>query len=245
MTALVKLHINYLVSEKVFLFTVFLLILSMMFMLYVSNVYEEESTLLYYQAIYKKAFVSEVVTFGKLLIMVYLLFVMIVGYILHHYDVIVLNRTSVLMLKASKAITILCLVWYLTIGYFGVFFAIGLYLVPYFDVGKEEILLVFDMMFFGFFYTTMFIYLYETCRHLLGFIGGFLGYLLLFIGSVEGVKRSEVTTLLTGLYRIGLDLGYYRQDGYGFFYSRLYYLGLLGVIGTILFVLRKNADLLN
>jgi hypothetical protein len=245
MIALVELHINYLMSEKVFRFSVFFIALAVLYLLYASGVEEANSTLLFYEQFYEREFIIEMVNFGKLLSMIYLLFMMIIGYVMHQYDVIILNRVSIMKLKLSKGFTILLLVSYLMTIYVMVFVIISLYLVPYMVIDQTIITLYFDLLFFVFFYTVLFVYLYEMSRHLLGFIIGFLLYFILFIGSVNQIKKEHVNVVMKVLYRVGLDLGYYEKDGFDFYYQKSYYVVLLLGIGLVIFVLRKNADLIN
>ncbi len=103
MIALVELHINYLVSEKVFRFSVFIISLSVFYLLYASGVHEANTMLLYYSQQYQKEFTIEMVNFGKLLSMIYLLFIMIVGYVIHQYDVIILNRSPLYPFLSEEA----------------------------------------------------------------------------------------------------------------------------------------------
>jgi hypothetical protein len=245
MIALVELHINYLVSEKVFRFSVFIISLSVFYLLYASGVHEANTTLLYYSQQYQKEFTIEMVNFGKLLSMIYLLFITIVGYVIHQYDVIILNRVSFMKHKVSKGYTILLLVSYFISIYMMFFVIISSYLVPYMIVDQVMISIYIDLLFFCFFYTVIFVYLYELTKHLFGLILGFLLYVILFIGSVNQIKKEDVNTGMKILYRIGLDLGYYEEIGFDFYYQKSYYIILLLAIGAMIFFLRKNVDLIN
>jgi len=245
MINLVILHINYLLSEKVFLFTVFLIGLASLFLLYSAGVSEAESTLMFYQSFYQKEFVIEMLNFGKILVMVYLLFMMIIGYVVHQYDVIILNRVGIVKLKLSKIVAMMIFVSYLMTLYFMVFVIVSVYITPYMKVGKEMVELYLDFLFFGVFYTVMFAYLYEISKHLLGLIGGFLFYILLFIGSTDDAKKEEVSKLMKWMYRFFIDLCYYEKEGATFFYDKGYYVILILVVGLVVFFLRKHADLIN
>lgn len=245
MKHLILLHIRYLLSEKVLLFTVFLLTCSSVFLLYSASLVEGEATLLFYKDFYAREFTSEMLNYGKLLVMVYLLFVMIISYVIHQYDVIMLNRTTVFKLKLSKILAMLSFIIYFTTIYFMVFVIVGLYLTPYMKIGKDTALLYIDFIFFGSYYTLMFAYLFEICRHLLGFIGGFLAYLFVFISSVNGLDKSDVNALLKYLYYVGPDMNFYPEEGFTFYYSKMYYLALLLGVGTLVYFWRKNGDVIN
>lgn len=245
MIRLILLHINYLLSEKVFLFTVFLIGTASIFLLYSAGVSETDTTLLFYQEFYAKELIIEMLNFGKILFIVYLLFMMIMGYVIHQYDVIILNRVGVIKLKVSKVCAMMFFVFYLITIYFMIFVIIGIYITPYMRVSSIFITFYGDLLFFGFFYTVVFAYLYEISKHLLGLIGGFLFYLFVFIGSVDDLKKEEVSKGMKYVYRFLLDLGYYQGEGVSFYYDKSYYLALILGVGVIVYFLRKNADLIN
>ncbi|MGS0972874.1 MAG: hypothetical protein ACVCEJ_06555 [Candidatus Izemoplasmataceae bacterium] len=245
MIQLTRLHINYLLSEKVFLFTIFLIGLSSIFLLYSANVGVSESTMMFYQEYYTKQLMIEMLNFGKILVIVYLLFMMIMGYVIHQYDVMILNRVGIIKLKCSKMLAMWFFVLYLITIYFMIFVIIGVYITPFMVISNQYFVIYGEFLFFGFFYTMVFVYLYEISKHLLGLIAGFMFYLIVFIGSVDDIQKEDVSKGMQYLYRILLDLGYYQGEGVGFYYDKIYYLALILGSGLIVYFLRKNADLIN
>jgi hypothetical protein len=92
---------------------------------------------------------------------------------------------------------------------------------------------------------TLLYYLYQLSQHLLGMIGGFFSYLIVYIGSVHYIQKEEVNEGIKVLSLCLPDLVYYEKEGIDFYYSEIYYLSLLLGLAFLLYFLRKNADLIN
>jgi hypothetical protein len=243
--ALVVLHIRYVLSEKVCSFLLFMVIVASFYF-----VYTIESTDLAMLGreegdVFGREFVFDMVHFGKLWILVVVLFVLLVAYGLHQYDVIVLNRASKRALETSKLLSMALVIFYMVTMYVLVFVMVVLFFVPFSMVDFSLFGLYLRMLFMALFYMVLFYYLFELSQHILGLVGGFFLYILVFVGSVNDVEKEEIASGMRVLYRVLPDLVYYEKEGFVFYYSQMYYLGLIMGLGILLFLLRKNVDLIN
>lgn len=240
MRHLTLLHVRYLLSEKVLAFMVSLVVVASVFFLYsVLNMDQgdlEEHT---------KYVLVDVLSFSKIWIMVFLLFVTILAYNLHQYDVVVLNRVGKFSLEISRLLALAFLLWWMVSMYMMVWMVVCLVFLSKVDVYDELVGMYGNLLFFSVYYLLMFYSLYQLSQHLLGLVGGFFLYMLAFIGSVNYLPKEEVGSGLEVLYLLLVDLVYFAGDSFDFYYSKTYYLGLILAMILLVFYLRKNADMLN
>lgn len=240
MRHLTLLHVRYLLSEKVLAFMVSLVVVASMFFLYsVLNMDQgdlEEHTMYV---------LVDVLSFSKIWIMVFLLFVTILAYNLHQYDVVVLNRVGKFSLEISRLLALAFLLWWMVSMYMMVWMVVCLVFLSKVDVYDALVGMYGHLLFFSVYYLLMFYSLYQLSQHLLGLVGGFFLYMLAFIGSVNYLPKEEVGSGLEVLYLFLVDLVYFAGDSFDFYYSKTYYLGLILAMILLVFYLRKNADMLN
>jgi len=236
---LITLHIRFLLSEKVRVFMVLLLMLALGFFLYsVSNVNEQMDQV-------EIILLLDILSLGKLWVMVFLLFLMMLAFIIHQYDVILLNRVSKERLEITRLLAIVVLLWWMVTMYVMLFALVCVVFLPSLDVLENLASLYLDLLFLSGYYLILFWAFFQVSQHLLGLIGGFFLYMVVYIGGIHFVAKDQVGDLFMFLSLFLVDLLYYEGDGFDFYYSKIYYLGLILGLMIGVFALRKNADLIN
>lgn len=239
MRPLITLHIRFLLSEKVRLFMVLLIVLALAFFLYsVNNLNDHMDKA-------ELILLLDVLSLAKLWMMIFLLFLMMLAYIIHQYDVILLNRVSKERLEIARLVALMVLLWWMVTMYFMLFALVCMVFLPSFNVFEDLASLYLNLLFLGVYYLILFWAFFQVSQHLLGLVGGFFLYMVVYIGGTHFVAKDQVGDLFMFLSLFFVDLLYYEGDGFDFYYSRIYYLGLILAVTIGVFALRKNADLIN
>jgi len=242
MISLFKLHFYYLFSWKTIYITLGLVVVSIISFLIFSKFYLDVDLLLFDSEYYKNQYYFESLNYIKLNIIIYNMFLVINGFSLNKYDLFLLVRRSKKQVITSKIIVLLLGNGVLITFFYSLFLIIGLFLTPYMNVTKNDLMIFFDLVIFGGVYLLIFIVVYLHSGSIYSLLIVIIGFFISDLTVDYNALRSNASTIVKVINLVFVSIGNYQEIGYSLFYGKIYGIILLELLFIIVFLKYLQSD---
>lgn len=242
MISMFKLHLNYLFSWKVIYVSLVLLLVSTISFLLFSRFYLEYDLLLFSSQYYLEEYYFEGISYLKIVIIVFNMFLVINAFVLNKYDIFLLVRRSKIQIISSKIITLFLGSTTLIILLFLLFLITPLFLTPYMDISLVDLVIIIDLIIFGGVYLLIFIVVYLYSKTMYSLLLVILGFFMSDLSIDYNTIKNRASFIAKAINLLFINVGYYPVIGYGLYYGKIYGIILMEIMFIIILIKYKNSD---
>ena len=240
MISLIRIHFAYLYTSKVRYLTTFIIFFSFIILLYLSNLWQNQTYLHLYRTTYIKSFQSEGLHIIKLIIVLYITLISIQSILFHKYDMFLIHRCKRTLIILSKDLVLIVIS-----GIFGlILFAIYIMLLRYLglNIGINEILSMLLRVFLlvSFYCTFLHVLLLFYSHVVIGFIP-VIGFFISSYSVDFGSCYSELSVFTKVFHFLFVDLFIINGEAV-FLYGMVYVLAITSILTILLVRIYERID---
>lgn len=246
MIRFMKLQYHYLFPSKMIFITYGVIAIAFSGFLLLSSCFLPVQELLFHQSLYRQDYYLDGLNFLKLITVIYSMFLVINGYVLHHYDFYLILRSKKKNTVFISKMLVLLLGNVVFISYcFFLFLFIPLFLTPYFHFELKLVALYGKMILFGNYYLLLYILIYTIANNIYSLVMVISAYFLSSLTTEYFLEKADIQTVAKIMNLLFVDLAYYLPDGFDFYYGPLFtFILSIGIFQIIVLLSHKN-DILN
>ena len=245
MISMFKLHFYYLFSWKVFYISFIILVICLVCFLFFSNFYLNYDLLLFNKNYYLEDYYFESINFIKIIIIMFNLFLIINGFIVNNYDVVLLTRRSKKDVIISKVLSISVISIIFTVLLYQSFLVTGLFLTPYMNIGLIDFSICADLVVFGLIYLHLYILAYTLSKGIYSLLVVIIGYFVSDITIEYYILKDSVTTFSKVINVVFVNVSYYSDSGYGLLYSKTSGIIVIAMLFLVIIYSYLKNDIIN